>query len=179
MYAAPDKLAAFHDQTRKVLLLYGRMSEQAGVSELVIHTHVKTTFELVMDAVRRRGGDVGMEGDKWTALCEVVLHIAKRVRLSANPHLRVMTALTRLLAVRQANDLVAVEKMSLLLGASAPLTDSKTSPETQATQMCAKLVNSMTVLEYYFKSKEGKLYSTPRWWVCSPPAHFHSELPLR
>lgn len=70
----PAKLASFWDQLRKVLLQYGRQAEAGGVSEVRIGERVKGVFEEVLAAV-----EVGREGKCWRELCEVVMHVAKRV----------------------------------------------------------------------------------------------------
>jgi hypothetical protein len=78
-----DKLSAFHDQVRKTVLLYGRAAEQVGYTEIRIGDGVKRAFESVVAALGRRdlvtAGKDG--GPKWRELCDVVLHIARRVRL--------------------------------------------------------------------------------------------------
>lgn len=83
--SAPDKLAAFHDQLRKVLLLYGRAAESQRYSAPKIGAEVKDAFERVVEELERRGllSETAREDKKWRELCEVVLHIARRVGSAA------------------------------------------------------------------------------------------------
>lgn len=73
-----DKLDSFLDQARKVLLLHGRQLELKQASETEINDGTKASFERLHDALQHRG--IALSGKAWTGLCEVVLHIAKRVR---------------------------------------------------------------------------------------------------
>lgn len=81
LYAEQAKLDAFYDQTRKVLLLFGRRSEEKQAGETKINEGVKRIFEEVVEVLVQK--QAKMEGKAWVTLCEVVLHIAKRVRLLA------------------------------------------------------------------------------------------------
>lgn len=83
LYSAQEKLYAFYDQTRKVLLLYGRQAEQQKVGETLINEGVKGVFEEVLGALEKK--EAKREGQAWTTLCEVVMHIAKRVSSSRFP----------------------------------------------------------------------------------------------
>ena len=124
----PAKLASFYDQARKVLLLYGRQAEASKFSEVRINDAVKRTFEEVVDAM----GDAGRDCKTWRELCDVAQHIAKR-----------------------ADDLPFVERVSTLLGgkgtspASGPV-DS----ESQASQVCARVIHTLSALEMYVKTSE-------------------------
>lgn len=79
LFAAPEKLDAFYDQTRKVLLLFGRQAEQKKLDETKINEGVKSVFEEVLTVLEARKAQT--ESKAWHTLCEVVLHIAKRVSL--------------------------------------------------------------------------------------------------
>jgi hypothetical protein len=79
LYSAQEKLDAFYDQTRKVLLLYGRQAEQQKVGETLINEGVKSVFEEVLGVLEKK--EAKRKGSAWTTLCEVVMHIAKRVSL--------------------------------------------------------------------------------------------------
>lgn len=78
-------MEAFYDQLRKVILLFGRQAEQTELGDVDINARIKFGFETVVHAVQAKGGR--MEGKAWLALCEVVLHVAKRVCLFLPPHL--------------------------------------------------------------------------------------------
>lgn len=79
LLASQDKLDMFYDQSRKVLLLFGRQAEKLGTGEKSINDGVKSVFDQVLAVLVAR--DAAREGKAWVALCEVVIHIAKRVRL--------------------------------------------------------------------------------------------------
>ncbi|GAA5914661.1 hypothetical protein JCM8208_000403 [Rhodotorula glutinis] len=129
--SSPDKLSAFHDQLRKVVLLYGRAAEALGYSAPKIGAEVKRAFERVVGALERRGllvAEGAREDKKWRELCEVVLHIARR-----------------------ADDLAFVSRASALLGIPSSSTSSPSaapaSPALQSTHLCAKLANSLALFE--------------------------------
>ena len=152
--ASPDKLSAFHDQLRKVLLLYGRAAEALGYSALTIGAEVKRAFERVVGELERQGllGGAAREDRKWRELCEVVLHIARRVRprSSLPAPLRLDARLTSLYC-SQADDLAFVSRASALLGIPSSSTSSPAaapaSPAVQSTHLCAKLANSLALFE--------------------------------
>ncbi|ORY92414.1 peptidase family C50-domain-containing protein [Leucosporidium creatinivorum] len=137
LYSAQEKLDAFYDQTRKVLLLYGRQAEQQKVGETLINEGVKGVFEEVLAVLQAK--EAKREGQAWTTLCEVVMHIAKR-----------------------ADDLPMVERVSNLLGgsstSSSPADNKPVDLEAQCAQVCAKVLNSLSVIEHYFKTGEDKSY---------------------
>lgn len=81
LYLDSTKLEAFYEQSRKVLLLYGRRAEELQVGELKINETVKGVFKEIV--VVLDGQKVRKEGKAWRTLCEVGLHIAKRVSLIA------------------------------------------------------------------------------------------------
>ncbi|GAA5945755.1 hypothetical protein JCM3775_005840 [Rhodotorula graminis] len=129
--SSPDKLSAFHDQLRKVLLLYGRAAEALGYSAPKIGSEVKRAFERVVGELERQGlpeGEGAREDKKWRELCEVVLHIARR-----------------------ADDLAFVSRASALLGIPSSTTSSPSatpiSPAVQSSHLCAKLANSLALFE--------------------------------
>ncbi|KAM0787440.1 hypothetical protein ACM66B_003520 [Microbotryomycetes sp. NB124-2] len=124
LYSAPGKIDSFLEQARKVLLLYGRQAEQRGIGNALVNASVKVVFDKIVGKLDERGAN--KIGKMWTALCEVVQHIAKR-----------------------ADDLISVERMSLLLGEDGT---SDITPDQQADGLCAKLTSSMSVLELFFKS---------------------------
>ncbi|GAA5849620.1 hypothetical protein JCM8547_000513 [Rhodosporidiobolus lusitaniae] len=134
---APEKLDAFHDQHRKILLLYGRSAEALGHEESRIAEAVKGAFEMVVRACDERGVG-GREGRKWRELCEVVLHIARR-----------------------GNDLPFVDRVSSLLGISSPASSSSdpspptVDPDLLASQLCAKALNGLSVFETWSKSRSS------------------------
>ena len=152
--ASPDKLSAFHDQLRKVLLLYGRAAEALGYSAPKIGAEVKRAFERVVGELERQGllGGAAREDRKWRELCEVVLHIARRVRprSSLPAPLRLNARLTSLYC-SQADDLAFVSRASALLGIPSSSTSSPAaapaSPAVQSTHLCAKLANSLALFE--------------------------------
>jgi separase len=78
---ALDKLSAFFDQVRKTLLLYGRSAEKAASSPVKISEAVRGAFDRILEALEKRGllGQEAKSSERWRELCEVVLHIARRV----------------------------------------------------------------------------------------------------
>jgi hypothetical protein len=54
-----------------------------------------------------------------------------------------------------------VERVSSLIGSSAS-SSVKVDPEAQVSQVCAKVLSAMTVLEVFFKSEEGELFKGKR-----------------
>ncbi|KAK4053371.1 separin protein [Microbotryomycetes sp. JL201] len=125
LYTAPAKIDSFLEQTRKVLLLYGRQAEQRGIGNALVNASVKVAFEGITRMLDHKGAN--KTGKMWTALCEVIQHIASR-----------------------ADDLAAVDRISLLLGDdnSAQIA----SPEERVDLLCAKLTSSMSFLEAFFKN---------------------------
>ncbi|BGP15795.1 separin protein [Rhodosporidiobolus nylandii] len=131
-----EKLDAFHDQHRKILLLYGRAAEARGVNESEIGERVKSAFEAVVQECRERS--VRMAGKKWQELGEVVLHIARR-----------------------AGDHAFVTLTSSLLGLSpsASASPSPTVPEQtagaltlSASRDATTLLNALSIFESFSKS---------------------------
>ncbi|GAA5821500.1 hypothetical protein JCM3770_000600 [Rhodotorula araucariae] len=128
--SSPDKLSAFHDQLRKVLLLYGRAAEGLRYSATKIGAEVKGAFERVIGALEGKGLLDGAEREdrKWRELCEVVLHIARR-----------------------ADDLAFIARVSTLLGIpSSPASSASNAPVSpliQVTHLCAKIANSLAIFE--------------------------------
>jgi glutamyl-tRNA reductase len=78
---AQDKLESYLDQARKILLLFGRQLESQKAGETEINDGVKAAFERIHDGLQQR--KIELRGKAWSSLCEVVLHIAKRVRRTA------------------------------------------------------------------------------------------------
>lgn len=76
-----DKLSAFLDQVRKTLLLYGRSAEKAASNYVKISEAVRGAFDRILEALEKRGllGQEAKSSERWRELCEVVLHIARRV----------------------------------------------------------------------------------------------------
>ncbi|GAA6027635.1 hypothetical protein JCM8097_007957 [Rhodosporidiobolus ruineniae] len=145
----PEKLEAFHDQHRKVLLLYGRAAEALGQSEKKIGEEVRAAFELVVSGCEDRGVG-GREGRKWRELCEVVLHIARR-----------------------ADDHPFVDRVSSHLGISSSATafsattsEPPVDPEVATSQLCAKILNALGAFEAWSKSASPPSSSAPP----SPPS---------
>ncbi|GAA5885666.1 hypothetical protein JCM6882_007518 [Rhodosporidiobolus microsporus] len=142
-----DKLSAFHDQHRKILLLFGRSAEARGASEAVIGERVKGAFERIVGACEGRGvvgGREGREGGKWRELGEVVLHIARR-----------------------ANDRPFVERLSALFGLTTPPpsstaagTEPAEDPALSASRLCATLLNALSTFEG-FSSASSSSSSSP------------------
>ncbi|KAL8280628.1 hypothetical protein RQP46_006951 [Phenoliferia psychrophenolica] len=128
LVATPEKLDAFLDQTRKVLLLYGRQAEKLSMSLQVVGEAVVRIFDLVLVELKKK--DAAREGKAWIALCEVVIHIARR-----------------------AGDTSTVERVSLLISAS---TSQNANPELQVAESCAKIAAAHCVLTTFFKSSEDK-----------------------
>lgn len=79
--AALDKLSAFFDQVRKTLLLFGRAAEKTSSSPIQISEGVRQAFDRILGALGRRDllNDVAKTSERWRELCDVVLHIARRV----------------------------------------------------------------------------------------------------
>lgn len=145
LYSEPTKLEAFYEQTRKVLLLYGRRAEELNAGELVINEQVKKTFKEILEVLEEK--EVKKEGAAWVTLCEVVLHIAKRVSgffFDLRPHLTPFLS-------KQAEDLAMVEHASALIGIEVTAVD----PETQVSQVCARIVRATSIVESFWKTGEG------------------------
>ncbi|GAA5958016.1 hypothetical protein JCM21900_004746 [Sporobolomyces salmonicolor] len=133
-----DKLPAFHDQLRKLLLLYGRSAEAApySYSPTKVCSAVKEVFATVVERLERKS--VRCEGERWGEVCDVVLHIAKR-----------------------ADDLALIERVSSLLGSPSPSASPSPSPSapvdpcSQLAQLCAKTINALSVFELWLKSYQS------------------------
>ncbi|GAA5940472.1 hypothetical protein JCM1841_001027 [Sporobolomyces salmonicolor] len=133
-----DKLPAFHDQLRKLFLLYGRSAEAApySYSPTKVCSAVKEVFATVVE--RLEGKSVRCEGERWGEVCDVVLHIAKR-----------------------ADDLALIERVSSLLGSPSPSASPSPSPSapvnpcSQLAQLCAKTINALSVFELWLKSHQS------------------------
>ncbi|GAA5868801.1 hypothetical protein JCM1840_005124 [Sporobolomyces johnsonii] len=131
-----DKLPAFHDQLRKILLLYGRSAEAApySYSPMKVCSAVKDAFETVVGRLEGKG--VRCEGARWGEVCDVVLHIAKR-----------------------ADDLALIERVSSLLGSPSPSPSSSSSPPvdpcSQLAQLCAKTIEALSVFDIWLKSHQS------------------------
>lgn len=78
LYTNPLKLDAFYDQTRKTFLLYGRHAEGIKLSAADINARITPEFERLARTLVTKA--TANEGKAWVALCEVVLHVAERVR---------------------------------------------------------------------------------------------------
>ncbi|GAA5908652.1 hypothetical protein JCM5296_006001 [Sporobolomyces johnsonii] len=131
-----DKLPAFHDQLRKLLLLYGRSAEAApySYSPMKVCSAVKDAFETVVGRLEGKG--VRCEGARWGEVCDVVLHIAKR-----------------------ADDLALIERVSSLLGSPSPSPSSSPSspvdPCSQLARLCAKTIEALSVFDIWLKSHQS------------------------
>ncbi|BGP39728.1 separin protein [Rhodotorula kratochvilovae] len=153
--SSPDKLSAFHDQLRKVLLLYGRAAEGLRYSATKIGAEVKGAFERVVGELEARGLLQGAEKEdrKWRELCEVVLHIARR-----------------------ADDLAFISRVSTLLGISSSPASSPSaapaSPAVQTTHLCAKIANSLAAFESSLRTP------APAAEVADALRHLLGALPL-
>lgn len=77
LYADPLKLDAFYDQIRKVFLLFGRSAELIKLGDSAINKSIKSAFEKILKVLESK--QVPNQGTAWITLCEVVLHVAKRV----------------------------------------------------------------------------------------------------
>ncbi|GAA5830726.1 hypothetical protein JCM11251_001054 [Rhodosporidiobolus azoricus] len=152
-----DKLCAFYDQLRKILLLYGRSAEALGRSEREIGEKVKDAFESVVKECERRGVTGtrdGKEGAKWRELGDVVLHIARR-----------------------ANDRPFVERVSALLGLSSlptPPSQETTDelladPYSSASHLCSKLLNALSSFETSASSSSSSSSSSTSFSSTSEP----------
>ncbi|GJN89037.1 hypothetical protein Rhopal_002011-T1 [Rhodotorula paludigena] len=159
--AAPDKLAAFHDQHRKILLLYGRQAEKLGYSASRIGAEVRAAFEQVVKRLEEKGLMDGREGgaEKWRELCEVVLHIARR-----------------------ADDLAFIERVSHLLGVDSSPSDSSCpippDPSAHATQLCAKLANALAAFESHTRASPPSSDEAKASAVADQLRRASSALPL-
>lgn len=76
-----DKLSAFLDQVRKTLLLFGRAAEKVSSTPVQISEGVRAGFERIVRALERKGllSEEVKATPRWRELCDVVLHIARRV----------------------------------------------------------------------------------------------------
>ncbi|GAA5956273.1 hypothetical protein JCM8115_001674 [Rhodotorula mucilaginosa] len=135
---ALDKLSAFFDQVRKTLLLYGRSAEKAASSPVKISEAVRGAFDRILEALEKRGllGQEAKSSERWRELCEVVLHIARR-----------------------ADDLDTVERIAQLTGTGSldePGSAAASNPDTQASQLVAKVANALAVFEIWLKTNEDR-----------------------
>lgn len=150
LYTDPLKLDAFYDQTRKVFLLFGRHAEPSKMSEMQINQKINEVFEDVAEVLETKG--VQNHGSVWIALCEVVLHVAKRVG-------RFVFIVVIKLNDPQAGDLELVERVSTLLGSN---TNESVDPAAQVSQLCAQVISATAVLDKLRKEKQGESCSAIR-----------------
>ncbi|GAA6018536.1 hypothetical protein JCM11491_006438 [Sporobolomyces phaffii] len=143
--ATPAQLPAFYTQHRKILLRYGRSAQSPPFSYPSdrISKEVGIAFDRVMEALEGRKTPNLGQGNEWTELCQVVLHLA-----------------------RKANDASLVSRVSKYLGTTDPtlspstrpiapqdpVTSPDRPPSIQASHLCNSLHRLLALFDLFTKS---------------------------
>jgi hypothetical protein len=83
LYLNPSSLDRFFEETRKVLIRYGRHAEQLKYDHSRNNDSIKGAFHSILATLQKKG--VRGEGKGWVELCEVVLNAAQRVEYCLLP----------------------------------------------------------------------------------------------